>query len=108
MSDAKRPDSEGLDGAGGAPRRVRAAALAYDPNWRAPRVLAKGYGQVGQSIIDTARAHGVVVTDSPELVDLLMRVDIDREIPPELYLSVARILAWVAALDARGPFPQPA
>jgi flagellar biosynthesis protein len=41
------------------------------------------------------------VHQSPELVNLLMQVDLDSEIPPELYQAVAEILAWLYRLDQR-------
>ncbi|TAM90144.1 MAG: hypothetical protein EPN41_02250 [Candidimonas sp.] len=82
-----------------AEKRPSAVALRYDPAWRAPRLVAKGYGPVAQAIIESARAHGVVVTDAPELVGLLMRVEIDREIPPDLYVAVAQLLVWLERVD---------
>jgi len=64
--------------------RALAVALAYAGGDAAPRVVAKGRGLVAQEIIARAREHGVFVHDSPELVALLMQVDLDRQIPPEL------------------------
>ena len=80
--------------------RQSAVALAYAGSASAPRVVAKGRGLVAEAIIERARAAGVYVHESPELVALLMQVDIDREIPPQLYVAVAEILAWVYRLDA--------
>ncbi len=81
------------------PRRA-AVALRYDPAEPAPKVLAKGYGDVAETIIRTAQTHGLFVHDSPELVAVLMHVDIDRHIPPALYLAVAELLSWLYQLDA--------
>jgi flagellar biosynthesis protein len=89
-------------------RRV-AVALAYAESSPAPKVVAKGRGLVAQAIIERARAAGVFVHDSPELVGLLMQVDLDRHIPAELYLAVAEVLAWVYRLDqgdAAGAHPE--
>ena len=83
-----------------AERRV-AVALAYAGNAPAPKVVAKGRGLVAQAIIDRAREAGVYVHDSPELVGLLMQVDLDRHIPPQLYVAVAEVLAWVYHLEQR-------
>lgn len=77
----------------------RAVAMAYQPGDGAPRVIAKGGGVTAEAIIALAREHGVYVHRSPELVSLLMQVDLDREIPPELYLAVAELLAWLYRLD---------
>ena len=79
--------------------RLAAVALAYAANDPAPRVVAKGRGLIAQAIIDRARAAGVYVHESPELVGLLMQVDLDRHIPPQLYVAVAEILAWLYRLE---------
>ena len=81
--------------------RRAAVALAYAANATAPKVVAKGRGLVAQAIIERARAAGVFVHDSPELVGLLMQVDLDRHIPAELYVAVAEVLAWVYRLEQR-------
>ena len=81
------------------PRRA-AVALRYDPSEPAPKVLAKGYGDVAETIIRTAQTHGLFVHDSPELVAVLMHVDIDRHIPPALYTAVAELLGWLYQLDS--------
>jgi flagellar biosynthesis protein len=79
----------------------RAVALAYRSEDGAPRVVAKGGGVSAEAIISLAREHGVYVHQSPELVNLLMGIDLDSEIPPELYRAVAEILAWLYSLDQR-------
>jgi flagellar biosynthesis protein len=61
----------------------------------APTVVAKGRGLVAQRIKEVAREHGVPIRQDDDLVELLAEVDIDREIPMELYAAVAEILAWV-------------
>jgi flagellar biosynthesis protein len=54
---------------------------------------------LAEAIIERAKAAGVYVHESPELVSLLMQVDLDEHIPPELYLAVAEVLAWVYRLE---------
>lgn len=61
--------------------RPQALALRYEPKDGAPRVVAKGYGTLAEKIVETAREHGLYVHESPELVGLLMQVDLDRHIP---------------------------
>lgn len=80
-------------------RRRDAVALAYQSGSRAPRVVAKGRGILAETIIERAREAGVYVHESPELVSLLMQVDLDQHIPPELYRAVAEVLAFVWWLD---------
>lgn len=83
------------------PDRPSAVALSYADKDKAPVVVAKGYGDVADAIVRTARESGLYVHASPELVRILMRVELDREIPQELYLAVAEVMAWVARVDAR-------
>ena len=79
--------------------RQRAVALAYGAADSAPRVVAKGYGAIAQAIIDRARAAGVYVHQSKELVALLIQVDLDTRIPPQLYVAVAELLAWIYRVE---------
>lgn len=80
--------------------RSTAVALSYADKRKAPVVVAKGYGVAAESIMAVARDHGVYVHESPELVSLLMQIKLDREIPPQLYVAVAELLAWLAKVDA--------
>ena len=79
--------------------RPSAVALSYLDRNRAPIVVAKGYGVVAESIMREARDNGLYVHASPELIRLLMQVDLDRQIPPELYLAVAEVMAWIHGLE---------
>lgn len=81
------------------PRQLTAVALAYQTGTSAPRVTAKGRGLLAEAIIEKAREAGVYVHESPELVSLLMQVDLDQHIPPELYIAVAELLAWLYRLE---------
>ena len=76
-----------------------AVALAYSQADGAPRVVAKGRGLLAEQIIARAHEHGVYVHESAELVSLLMQVDLDQHIPPQLYLAVAELLAWLYRLE---------
>jgi flagellar biosynthesis protein len=83
------------------PRRQQSAvALAYAGGDGAPKVAAKGKGLVAEQIIERARAAGVFVHESKELVALLMEVDLDREIPPALYRAIAELLAWLYHIES--------
>lgn len=80
------------------PQRA-AAALAYRSGDNAPRVVAKGKGILADNIIERARASGVYVHESRELLALLMQIDLDSHIPPQLYIAVAELLAWLYLLE---------
>lgn len=88
MNSDARPDARG-----------EAVALAYNAGEAAPRVVAKGRGVVAREIIERAREAGVYVHESPELVSLLMQVDLDARIPPQLYVAVAELLAWLYRVE---------
>jgi flagellar biosynthesis protein len=80
-----------------------AVALAYSQTDAAPRVVAKGRGLIAEQIISRAREHGVYVHESPELVSLLLQIDLDQRIPPQLYIAVAELLAWIYRLESGQP-----
>lgn len=77
-----------------------AVALAYRETDAAPRVVAKGRGLMAEEIIARAREHGVYVHESPEMVSLLMQIDLDQRIPPQLYVAIAELLAWLYRLES--------
>lgn len=90
--------------------RRRAAALSYDAQVdRAPRLVARGDGHLADRILALAREHGIPIHEDRTLVDLLARLDVDTEIPPELYRVVAEIIAFVfrvqRAAQSAGPHP---
>jgi len=83
-----------------APERRRAAvSLVYRDGDTAPVVTARGYGATAEAIIKEAQAHGLYVHGSPELVNLLMRVHLDQQIPPALYVAIAEVMSWACALE---------
>lgn len=85
-------------------KRKSAIALTYQTGDSAPKVVAKGRGLIAQAIIERAREHGVYVHESEDLVGMLMQVELDENIPPQLYLAVAELLAWLYRLE-RGENP---
>lgn len=83
----------------GKPPSQAAVALAYRTGQPAPQVVAKGSGLIAEAIIARAREAGVYVHESPELVNLLMRIDLDQHIPSQLYVAVAELLAWLYRVE---------
>jgi flagellar biosynthesis protein len=75
--------------------------LRYERERKTPVVVAQGTGLVADEILKRARDAGVFVHSSRELIDLLMKVDLDARIPPSLYVAVAEVLAWVYKQDER-------
>jgi flagellar biosynthesis protein len=80
------------------PRTSLAVALHYNGKG-APRVVAKGGGHIAARIIETAREHNVPLEEDAALAQVLAKVDLGREIPRELYVAVANVLAfaWMVA-----------
>lgn len=80
-----------------------AVALKYEPGRSAPRVVAKGSGEVARRIREKAEAEGVpMVKDIPLARALHAACELNDEIPVDLYSPVARVLTFVMALKARG------
>jgi len=76
--------------------RDAAVALKYNDNEdTAPRVTAKGFGLMAEQIRELAAKSGVPIRKDSDLVELLAQIDVDREIPPQLYAAVAEVLAMV-------------
>jgi flagellar biosynthesis protein len=73
-----------------------AVALQYDRGSAgAPRVVASGRGHVSERIVEVARAHGIPLQKDPALAAALSTVELDQEIPPQLYKAVAQVLGFI-------------
>jgi flagellar biosynthesis protein len=82
--------------------RFTAAALQYNPGQdMAPKVLASGYGRVAEQILSLAKQNNIPVYDDPALAAALSTVNLGEEIPPELYLVVAEVLAYIYRVTGR-------
>ncbi len=80
----------------------KAVALRYDGNSaNAPKITAKGEGYIAEKIIEIAEKHGIPVKDDPDLIEVLSRLDINEEIPPEIYVAVAELLAFVYSMNSK-------
>ncbi|WP_411877523.1 EscU/YscU/HrcU family type III secretion system export apparatus switch protein [Polaromonas sp. YR568] len=90
---------EWTEGAGREDPRPSAVALSLGAAGQAPTVVAKGYGAVADAIVERAKDSGLYVHASSELVKLLMHVDLDSRIPPNLYVAVAEMLTWLQELE---------
>ena len=81
-------------------KKFKAVALNYDKDKdTAPRVVAKGRGEVAQKIIETAKAFHVPLVEDENLVQVLEAFDLETQIPPELYRAVAEVLAFVYRMN---------
>ena len=80
--------------------RKEAVALSYDKNGpEAPYVSAKGKGLIAESIIAKARENDIPVQEDPSLLELLGKLNINEQIPEELYEAVAEVFAFIYKAD---------
>ncbi len=83
-----------------------AIALDYDfdpqrASKEAPRVLAKGRGEVAKRIIQVAKENDIPLYEDPDLVEVLYRIELGDEIPPELYKVIAEVLVFVYTVNGK-------
>ena len=80
----------------------KAVALKYDGKKnRAPRVVARGRGAIAQKIMAVAKENHVPLYVDKNLVQILEALELETEIPPELYRAVAEVLAFIYRLNGR-------
>jgi flagellar biosynthesis protein len=79
-----------------ADKTKKAAALRYQHRVdNAPVVVAKGRGIIAERIIEIAKEHNIPLKSDPALIEVLSKLDLDQEIPGDLYRAVAEVLAYV-------------
>jgi flagellar biosynthesis protein len=81
---------------------VEAIALKYDETKHdAPKVIAKGQGNVAENIIEKARENDIPIYEDRNLVELLGKLNINESIPDELYSAVAEVFAFIYKTDQK-------
>lgn len=83
----------------------KAVALQWEGGKEAPRVTAKGEGRLAEEIIALAREHGIPIQENLPLVMALSQIELGDEIPRELYLAVAQVIAFAYYLSGKRPAP---
>ena len=83
-------------------RRI-SAALGYDADnpEAAPKLVAKGQGELADRIIELAKEHDIPIREDRDLVEVLAKLNLDQEIPPELYRTIAELLAFIYKANNR-------
>ena len=77
-------------------QKQKAVALGYDVKQdQAPKILAKGEGEMALQIIKIAKEHGVQIREDSNLVEILSALELDEFIPLEAYAAVAEILRYI-------------
>ena len=80
-------------------KRKKAVALKYKEGYSAPRVIAKGKGEVAEKIINKGKDTDIYIYEDEKLVEDLTKLELYDEIPKELYEAVAEIIFFVYSLD---------
>ena len=80
----------------------RATALRYQAGAQSPEVVATGTGALAERILARAQDAGVPVREDPALAAALAGLDLGQDVPQELWIAVAEVLAWAYALDRAG------
>lgn len=76
--------------------KEKAVALKYDASTSsAPIVTAKGEGFTAKNIIKIAQENDIPIKKDEDLVELLSKVDIDREVPAEMYKAIAEVFSFL-------------
>lgn len=84
------------------PKVARAVALQYDASHSsAPRVVAKGQGELAERILESARQEGIPLYQDPELIEVLSQLDVGTQIQPELYRAVAQVLIYIYKMNQK-------
>lgn len=82
--------------------REKAVALRYVPEeHESPVLTAKGRGLVARNIIEKAKEHNIPIQEDVSLVEVLSKLELDQQIPPELYELVAEVLSFVYRSDLK-------
>ncbi|MEW6095136.1 MAG: EscU/YscU/HrcU family type III secretion system export apparatus switch protein [bacterium] len=83
-------------------QRRKAVALEYDPSKaQAPKIVAKGIGQLAERIIQVAKDHDVPIYEDANLAEVLTKLELDTQIPIDLYQAVAEILVFIYKLNQK-------
>jgi len=76
--------------------KKKAIALRYDTKKeKAPKVIAKGEGEVAKNIIKIAKENELPIQKDEDLVEMLSKIELDKEIPAELYKAVAEVFSFI-------------
>ncbi|ADN09397.1 EscU/YscU/HrcU family type III secretion system export apparatus switch protein [Sulfurimonas autotrophica] len=79
--------------------KEKAVALTYDKEKnRAPVISAKGKGTTAQKIIKIAKEHGVPIKKDEDLIELLSKVELNKEVPPQMYKAIAEVFSFIYSI----------
>lgn len=83
---------------------LKAAALKYKMNEdNAPTMVAKGSGELASNIIKIAKENNIPIKKDEDLVELLTKLDVNQQIPSNMYKAVAQVFAFIYELSKNNP-----
>ena len=86
-------------------KNIKAVALKYQQHQDlAPKVIAKGSGEIAQKILQKAKEFDVAIFQNKELAESLMNVDVDDTIPESLYKAVVEVFVWLYKTEQKAQF----
>ncbi len=85
---------------GGSGKQKKAIGLRYDGK-DAPTVVARGFDGLAEDIIAAAKDAGVLVHEDPELANFLAKLDVGDEIPSDIYIIIAELIAFATWLNLK-------
>ena len=81
---------------------TKAVALKYKAyEDLAPKVIAKGKGEIAKKIIEKAKKFDVPIFQNETLADMLLKVDVNEEVPPKMYDAVVEVFIWLYKLEEK-------
>ena len=82
--------------------KEKAVALKYDAKKNtAPKLTAKGEGKTAQKIIALAQENDIPIKKDEDLVEMLSKVELDREVPEEMYKAIAEVFSFIYNLTKK-------
>jgi len=76
--------------------KQKAVALKYEATQQhAPKVTAKGDGKTAQKIIEIAKENNIPIKEDKDLVEMLSKIELDKEVPQEMYKAVAEVFSFI-------------
>ncbi len=86
----------------------KAVALKYEKEKdRAPRVTAKGRGDIAKRILEIAKEHNIPIREDADLVEVLSKLDLEEEIPADLYRVIAEVLSFIYRINSGNSLAKP-
>ena len=81
---------------------TKAVALKYKAyEDLAPKVIAKGKGELAKKIIEKAKEFDIPLFQNEELADMLLNVEVNEEVPPKMYEAVVEVFIWLYKLEEK-------